>query len=114
MDIDPDDGLELHPFRALRFTVGPDRLGARLCPPYDVIDPDQRAELVAADPDNAVTVVLPESKTDADPYQEAAATLRRWVSDGVAAVDETPALYVYEMSDGARHHPGSARRRRAA
>ncbi|MCW2530369.1 MAG: hypothetical protein JWM76_5229, partial [Pseudonocardiales bacterium] len=52
-------GLSLAPMRALRFTAGADHLGALLCPPYDVIDDAARAALLAADPDNAVRVVLP-------------------------------------------------------
>jgi uncharacterized protein (DUF1015 family) len=77
--------------------VPDDRLGALLSPPYDVIDADTRAALLAADPANAVRVVLPEP-TEAG-YAEAAATLDSWLHDGTYQVDDTPALYVYEMRD---------------
>jgi uncharacterized protein (DUF1015 family) len=96
----PDHGLVLQPFRAVRPAVGPARLAQLLCPPYDVIDQQQRAALVAQDPDNAVTVVLPEPEDGADRYQAAAARLDRWVGEGTYAVDDQPALYVYEMRDG--------------
>jgi uncharacterized protein (DUF1015 family) len=70
-----------------------------LCPPYDVIDPAQRARLLEADPENAVAVILPEAPNGGDPYQGAADRLDRWISDGRFAVDPDRALYVYEMTD---------------
>ncbi len=100
-------GLSLSPLRGLRFTAGPQRLGRLLCPPYDVIDDATRTALLAADPDNAVQVVLPRDP-DGDPYQRAADTLRRWSSTGVVAVDDVPALYVYEMRSRAADEPCAA------
>jgi uncharacterized protein (DUF1015 family) len=70
-----------------------------LCPPYDVIDAAQRRALVAQDPDNAVTVVLPEPEDGVDRYRAAARRLEGWVREGHYAVDDKPALYVYEMRD---------------
>ena len=94
-------GLRLHPIRGLRPAVAPERLGRLLCPPYDVIDPTLRAALLAVDPDNAVGVILPEPTPEG--YRAAAAELAELEQRGVYAVDETPALYVYEMRtpDGA-------------
>jgi uncharacterized protein (DUF1015 family) len=89
--------LVLAPFRAARPTTDGEQLAVLLCPPYDVIDEAQRAELVAADPDNAVTVILPEPEGTHDRYAAAAQRLADWVRTGKYAVDEKPALYVYEM-----------------
>jgi uncharacterized protein (DUF1015 family) len=101
MSLTPDtghaDGLSLQPFRALRPRADAERLGRLLCPPYDVIDARARAQLLAADPDNAVAVILPEPS--AAGYADAAHTLDRWIRDGLYAADEAPALYVYEMRD---------------
>jgi uncharacterized protein (DUF1015 family) len=91
------DGLSLEPFRGLRPQVDEDRLGHLLSPPYDVIDAAARARLLDADPDNVVSVVLPEPTPEG--YAQAARTLARWVDEGRYAVDPTPALYVYEMRD---------------
>src|SRR5436190_12666717 len=85
------DGLSLAPMRGLRPSVAPDRLGRMLCPPYDVISETDRAELLAADPDNAVSVVLPRAgelspasvTASDDPYTQAAARLAHWVSTGL-------------------------------
>jgi uncharacterized protein (DUF1015 family) len=90
-------GLSLAPFPALRPTVPADRLGRLLCPPYDVIGPVARKELLAADPDNMVGIILPEATDGADAYQAAAARLRSWVATGLLAPDDMPAVYVYEM-----------------
>ncbi|MGN6606596.1 MAG: DUF1015 domain-containing protein [Jatrophihabitans sp.] len=97
-------GLSLAPMRGLRPTVTGDALGRRLCPPYDVISPSDRARLLDADPDNVVRIILPTDTTAAgDAYASAAATLREWVDCGVFAVDDVPAIYVYEMAPADGH-----------
>lgn len=91
------DGLALRPFRALRPTAEGERLGALLCPPYDVIDDEMRARLLAGDPHNAVALVLPAADGTRDAYRQAADDMQQWVTEGRYATDERPALYVYEM-----------------
>jgi uncharacterized protein (DUF1015 family) len=92
-------GLSLQPFRALRPAVDGDRLGRLLCPPYDVIDQAARAALLAGDPENAVGLILPQAPDGADPYADAAQRLEAGVAEGLYAVDDAPALYVYEMAE---------------
>lgn len=92
-------GLSLAPFRGLRPTVSHQRLGRLLSPPYDMIDTNTRAQLLATDPDNVVAVVLPEPT--AEGYTAAARRLDDWLADGLYAVDPDPALYVYELGDPA-------------
>jgi uncharacterized protein (DUF1015 family) len=93
--------LALHPFRASRYTASSD-LGQQLCPPYDVISPEQREALAGASDTNAVRVVLPgdaeAALADGDRYAGARRLLERWVGDDVLTVDAEPALYVYEMA----------------
>ena len=91
-------GLCLHPFRALRPVADAAHLGRLLCPPYDVIDAAERAALLAADPDNAVALILPEAPAGTDPYRQAAERLDAGVAAGRYAIDDQAALYVYEMS----------------
>jgi uncharacterized protein (DUF1015 family) len=92
------------PFRGTRYRAGPD-LSSVVAPPYDVIDEEAHARLEAADPHNAVRLILPRAKPPQDPYERAAATFKAWESDGVLATDPTPAFYGYEMryagADGA-------------
>ena len=78
------NGLSLGPFRALRYAVPDERLGRLLCPPYDVIDDADRAELLAGDPDNAVAIILPRGD---DRYAAAASQLDTWVKDGLLRPD---------------------------
>lgn len=100
------DGLVLEPFRAIRFTRTAG-LGDLLSPPYDVISPAERADLVRRDSHNVVRLILPgeqeASLAGTDSYAGARSLLDSWVDDGTLAVDDEPALYVYEMSapDGA-------------
>lgn len=100
----PAPGLSLEPFRGLRPRVSHEQLGRLLCPPYDVIDASLRKELLAADPDNAVAVVLPDPTPEG--YAGAAHRLDAWVRAGRYAPDPEPALYVYELRD----HSGAATR----
>ena len=83
------DGLSLAPFRGLRPQVDSARLAAMLCPPYDVIDERLRTALLAADPDNAVAVVLPEPTEQG--YAGAARRLEQWVHSGLFVDRPDPA-----------------------
>ncbi|KUN92909.1 DUF1015 domain-containing protein [Streptomyces caeruleatus] len=95
-------GLELTPFRGLRYD--PDRVGglaAVTSPPYDVVvRPDGLHQLQDADPHNIVRLILPQAATPGARNEQAAKTLRRWLSEGVLAADPDPGLYVYEQRDG--------------
>ncbi|WP_033312751.1 DUF1015 domain-containing protein [Streptomyces iakyrus] len=95
-------GLELTPFRGLRYD--PDRVGslaAVTSPPYDVVvRPDGLHHLEAADPHNIVRLILPQAATPSARNEQAADTLRRWLSEGVLTTDPEPGLYLYEQQDG--------------
>ncbi|CAM5712969.1 DUF1015 family protein [Streptomyces coeruleorubidus] len=94
-------GLELTPFRGLRYD--PDRVGslaAVTSPPYDVVvRPDGVHHLESADPHNIVRLILPQAATPGARNDQAAKTLRRWLSEGVLTTDPDPGLYVYEQRD---------------
>jgi uncharacterized protein (DUF1015 family) len=92
---------DLRPFRALRYepsSVGD--LAAVMAPPYDVIDPETRARLVARHPANVVRLDLPAEELGDGPddrYRRAARTLATWRSDGTLRKDPHPSVYVYEQ-----------------
>ena len=95
---------ELAPFSALRFTESAGDLSLLLAPPYDVIDARGAADLKGRSEHNCVRLILPEGSPD-ERYSNAAATLGRWISDGILAVDPEPAVYVYRQefdADGRR------------
>ncbi|HET9081236.1 MAG TPA: DUF1015 domain-containing protein [Trebonia sp.] len=119
---DPGVGLLLTPFRGVRYDLS--RVGGLAnvtSPPYDVIGPGTLERLLAASPYNVVRLILPSPvsgntlpgsggpATAADAGdtgrhaagEAAAARLRAWLASGALAVDDAPALYVYEQrSDG--------------
>ena len=74
-----------------------DRLSSLIAPPYDVIDPAERARYASADRDNIVHVMLPEAppgKPEDERYGVAAERLAAWRRDGVLRRDARPSLYV--------------------
>ncbi|AWS42383.1 DUF1015 domain-containing protein [Streptosporangium sp. 'caverna'] len=88
------DGLVLRPFHGVRFTVND--LAEVTSPPYDLIGEADVRALLDAHPNNVVRLILPGA--DRHRYAEARKTLDQWLSSGVLAADETPAIYVYEQS----------------
>ena len=81
-------------FRALRYSEQPEPLGQLLCPPYDVIAPEDRDRLYGQSPHNFVRVEFP--KPDGDPYAGAAADLAAWRLRGVMKQDAAAAIYVHD------------------
>ena len=84
----------VEPLHALHYdpaVAGP--LQDLAAPPYDVIDPEQRAELAARSPHNAVLVDLPEDPAGGDRYAHAAALVEQWRAEGALVQDDEPALW---------------------
>ena len=95
---------DLQAFRAIRYGPGsgPGRdLSSVIAPPYDVLGEADKTRLSGQSPHNVVTIDLPfipPKKAGPDRlYQQAAATMRQWLQAGVLALDEQPALYVYQQ-----------------
>lgn len=93
---------DVRPFAGLRYDLarlgGADAMAQLVAPPYDVIGPEQRAALVAANPYNIVRLELPEGEFR---YNRAARLLQKWMENGVLALDARPAYYIYnEEFDG--------------
>ncbi len=100
---------DILPLRAVHYdleVVG--SLAEVVAPPYDVIDADQRAQLVARSPFNVVAVDLPQSggEHDADPYAAAAELFESWQLRGALVRDREPAIWAhtqdYTGPDGVR------------
>ncbi|MQA98975.1 MAG: DUF1015 family protein [Actinobacteria bacterium] len=84
---------ELRPFRGVRYSSS-EQLKAVICPPYDIIGPEEQERLYARHPHNAVRLEL--ARGDAK-YRDAARTYERWLEEGVLVPDENPTLYVYRQ-----------------
>ena len=91
---------EIRPLNAIHYAPDVD-LDAVVAPPYDVIDDQQRAALLARSPHNVVEIDLPQGD---DPYGHAASTFKAWQDEGVLVTDDEPALWVlaqdYTTPDG--------------
>ncbi|TDC56499.1 DUF1015 domain-containing protein [Actinomadura sp. KC345] len=90
-------GLELSPFRGVRFVPGvAGGLASVTMPPYDLIDDAAAVRLLAGGGYNIVRLNLPRAAGES--YATAGERLRRWLDEGALAIDRDPALYVYEAS----------------
>ena len=96
---------EIQPLRALHYdsaVVGP--LADVTAPPYDVIDPEQRAALLSRSPYNIVAIDLPAGEPDR--YAAAASLLETWQLQGALLRDPEPAIWAhaqdYTGPDGRR------------
>lgn len=86
---------QIEPLRALHYNL--EKTGGLhdvIAPPYDVIDPEQRALLAARSPFNVVRIDLPVGE---HPYEEAARQFAAWRAEGVILADEEPAIWILEQ-----------------
>ena len=87
---------DLHPLRALHYDLGvAGPLHRLIAPPYDVVDAEQRAELLSRSPLNVVGVDLP--RGEPDPYEHAAKLLAEWQAERALVRDPEPALWALEQ-----------------
>jgi uncharacterized protein (DUF1015 family) len=100
---------DIQPLRALHYNqslVGP--LADVTSPPYDVIDADQRKQLLERSPFNVVAVDLPKADEggDSDPYAAAGELFEAWQLQGAVVRDPEPSLWAhtqdYTGPDGQR------------
>jgi uncharacterized protein (DUF1015 family) len=87
---------EVQPLRALHYdpaVVGP--LADVVAPPYDVIDAQQRAALIARSPFNVVAIDLPQGEPD--PYAAAQEQFESWQLQGALVRDEEPAIWAHSQ-----------------
>jgi uncharacterized protein (DUF1015 family) len=85
---------DVQPLRALHYdqsVVG--SLSDVVAPPYDVIDAEQRAALLAQSPYNVVAVDLPQGEPD--PYTAAGELFESWQRRGGLVRDEEPAIWAH-------------------
>ncbi|MBU2567645.1 MAG: DUF1015 domain-containing protein [Elusimicrobia bacterium] len=96
----------IQPFAALRYAAGD--ISKEICPPYDVISPAEKEELLAASGYNIVRVEFPENKPVG--IKRAGKTFQSWRRDGVLIKDRRPSFYVYtqqfEISGRSRTRTG--------
>jgi uncharacterized protein (DUF1015 family) len=102
---------DVRPLRALHYDLGVvGGFDAVLAPPYDVIDPEQRAALAARSPYNVVRVDLPEAPGGGDPYAHAAELMIAWQAGGALVRDDAPAVWALQQDTAPTGGPASSRR----
>jgi uncharacterized protein (DUF1015 family) len=87
--------MEVCPFRGIRYSqsiIG-DVAGV-ICPPYDVITPQQQRLYYEKSDYNAIRLEFPEPTGDR--YQKAASTFRQWLEQGVLQWDDVSSFYLHE------------------
>jgi uncharacterized protein (DUF1015 family) len=95
------DMAEVCPFRGIRYnqeTIG--GLNKVICPPYDVIGPEQQEIYYEMSDYNAIRlehgIEQPGDNTIDNKYSRAAETFQRWLKEGVLQVEEQPAFYLHD------------------
>jgi len=93
----------IQPIPAVTFsTQAGNDLSDRIAPPYDVLDHESKARLVAASPNNISVIDLPHlpAKTVGpdEAYVGAGKTYRQWLDEGVLVRRDTPAFFVYQQT----------------
>lgn len=91
------------PFRGIRYAASRGRtLGQLLSPPYDLVSPEQRDDLLRRSPYNIAHVSIGEDRPGDGPghdkYTRAAESWAAWQAEGILRQDEVPALYPLEQS----------------
>jgi uncharacterized protein (DUF1015 family) len=89
--------VDIQPLRALHYNqalVG--ALADVTSPPYDVIDAEQREELLGRSPFNVVAVDLP--RGEPDPYATSGELFEAWQMQGVVVRDPEPSLWAHTQT----------------
>ena len=93
---------KVYPFRPYQYSSGRGDVSAKVAPPYDVLDADDKAGLLAGDGENIVAVDLPhvppKELGPKEVYEGAAATLQSWIQSGVLGQPDAPAIFAYRQS----------------
>ncbi len=87
----------IKPFNAIVFSAKAGDMNKLVCPPYDVISPEQEALLKKRSPYNYIHVMLAKADAkhadDDSRYAKAGETFEKWLKDGILVQDEKPCIY---------------------
>jgi uncharacterized protein (DUF1015 family) len=94
---------EIHPFQAIHYNPAVIKdLAKVICPPYDIIPPQMQEELYERHVNNFIRIEfgkeLPQDKDTDNKYTRAAATMKKWLADGILTTDTKAALYIDDHS----------------
>lgn len=92
---------DIRPFHGVHYNQGLLKHWTEvICPVYDIISPQQQADLYLKNEFNFVRLEfsreLPQDTDSDNKYTRAAATLEQWLKQGVMVTDESPAIYIHD------------------
>jgi len=92
---------EICPFRRIRYNQGIVKdLAKVICPPYDVIAPEQQRIYYKMSDYNAIrlehAIEQPGDNATDNKYSRAAVTFQQWLKEGVLQVEGQPAFYMHD------------------
>jgi uncharacterized protein (DUF1015 family) len=92
---------DVQPFHGLRYNIERiDDLSAIICPPYDVISPEEQLLYHNSSPYNIIRLEYGEERPldspDDNKYTRAAATMAGWLRESILTREEYPAFYLVE------------------
>ena len=92
---------DVRPFHGIHYNLSlVKEPGAVICPPYDIISPQQQLELYRRNDFNFVRIEYgreyPNDKDTDNKYTRAANTLESWLKQRVLETDTKPCLYIDE------------------
>ena len=91
--------MEVSPFRGIRYNQGiVGGLAHVLCPPYDVVAPEQRKLYYQKSDYNSIRLESPAESPEPtdDSYQTAAITFQQWLKQGVLQLDKASSFYLHD------------------
>jgi len=91
--------MEVSPFRGIRYNQRiVEDLAQVICPPYDVITPEQQKLYYEESSYNAIRLEFPTESPEptGDRYQIAAITFQEWLKHGVLQMDSVSSFYLHD------------------
>lgn len=81
-------------YKGLRFNCEKaGKIDELVCPPYDIINDEQREGYIQTNPHNIIRLELPKGENR---YAQASEILESWLNDGILVKEDKPAIYIYE------------------
>ena len=89
---------KIKPFSAITYNQGKIKNIAKVvCPPYDVISPQQQKAYRKSSPYNFIHILLSKDSPGQDKYKAAAVLFNQWQKENILVKDRQPAIYFYRQ-----------------
>ncbi|MFA7073697.1 MAG: DUF1015 domain-containing protein [Endomicrobiaceae bacterium] len=82
-------------FNGIRYSK--ENITNEICPPYDVISPEEKNGLKKKSKHNMVQLELSDAEGSRNKYAQAGFLFKKWLGEGILMQDEKPSLYFYSQ-----------------